>query len=244
MNYVINNSHHSFPCYYSIENNSFNKMIDKLKGFIDSILNLLFPKDIDASKIEDMPEIDILNEIPKADDIKNDKYKALFQYKNKLSRKTIGAIKYSRNQKIIEKFSSLLYEFILENVADEIAFSNFNNPLLIPIPMHKNNLKERGYNQSELIAKEIFKIDEGKNFEISFDALLKIKETLHQSKLKNRNRRLKNLKDCFYANKELVKNRNIILIDDVITTGATMNEASKALYEAGAKKVIGFSLTH
>ena len=45
-------------------------------------------------------------------------------------------------------------------------------------------------------------------------------------------------------NGEKIKNRNIILIDDVITTGTTMNEASKTLIEAGAKKVIGFSLAH
>jgi predicted amidophosphoribosyltransferase len=62
--------------------------------------------------------------------------------------------------------------------------------------------------------------------------------------LKNRNERLKNLKDCFSADEKKIKNRNIILIDDVITTGTTMNEASKTLKDAGAKKVIGFSLAH
>ena len=60
----------------------------------------------------------------------------------------------------------------------------------------------------------------------------------------DKSERLKNLKGCFSANSELVKNRNIILIDDVITTGTTMNEATKTLREAGAKKVIGFSLAH
>jgi len=216
----------------------------KIKDLLDSILNLILPKDFDITKIENMSETDIQNSVPEANEIKNGKYKALFQYKNKISRKAIWAIKYNKNQKILNKFSNLLYEFILENVTDEIAFANFNNPLLVPIPMHKNNLKERGYNQSELIAKEICKIDEGKNFEIEPGALIKIKETPHQSELKNKSERLKNLKGCFSANSNLVKNRNIILIDDVITTGTTMSEASKTLREAGAKKVIGFSLAH
>ena len=216
----------------------------KLKGFIDSILDLILPKDFEIAKIEDMSEIDILNNVPPANEIKDSKYKALFQYKNKLSRKAIWAIKYNKNQKIIKKFSNMLYEFILENITDETSFSNFNNPLFIPIPMHKNNLKMRGYNQSELIAKEIFKIDEGKNFDISLDALIKIEETPHQSTLKNKSERLKNLKNCFCADEKLVKNRNIILIDDVITTGTTMNEASKTLKNAGAKNIIGFSLAH
>jgi ComF family protein len=169
---------------------------------------------------------------------------ALFQYNNKLSRKAIWAIKYDKNQKIIKKFSNLLYELILENVSEEMTFSTFDNPLLVPIPMHKNNLKERGYNQSELIVKEIHNIDLDKNFYISLNALQKIKETPHQSKLKNKSERLKNLKNCFSADEKLVKNRNIILIDDVITTGTTMREASKTLHLAGAKKIIGFSLTH
>jgi ComF family protein len=214
------------------------------KGIIDTVLNLILPKDSEIMEIENMSETDILNSVPQANEIINSKFKAIFQYKNKISRKTIWAIKYNRNPKIISKFSKLLYEYILEDISDEITFSTFDHPLLIPIPMHRNNFRERGYNQSELIAKEIFKCG-GKNiFDISTDALLKIKETPHQSNLKNKSERLKNLKNCFKANTETVKNKNIILIDDVITTGTTMREAAKALHEAGAKKVIGYSLAH
>ena len=220
------------------------KTMNKIKEYIIFILNLILPKDLEVVEIEDMSEADITNSVPEANEIKNNRYKALFQYKNKISRKAIWAIKYSKNQKILNKFSNLLYEFILENITDEVAFSNFNNPLLMPIPMHKNNLKTRGYNQSELITKEIYKIDNGKNFDIELGALIKIKETPHQSTLKNKSERLKNLKGCFWANSDLIKNRNIILIDDVITTGTTMNEASKTLRKAAAKKVIGFSLAH
>jgi len=218
--------------------------MNKLKSFMSLILDLILPKNIEETNIENMSEIDILNEVPEANDIKNIHFKSLLQYRNKITRKAIWAIKYNKNQKLIRKFSVLLYEFILENTIDETAFNNFDNPLLIPIPMHKNNIKERGYNQSELIAKEIYKIDEGKNFELTLDALLKEKETPHQSTLKNKIERLKNLKDCFSANENKIKNRNVILIDDVITTGTTMTEASKTLRKAGAKKVIGFSIAH
>lgn len=222
----------------------FNKKTNKLKGLIDLVFNLILPKDIGIIEIENMSEAEIISQIPEANEIKNIQLKSLFQYKDKLTRKAIWAIKYGKNQKITAKFSNIFYEFVLENIIDEITFSNFTNPLLIPIPMHKNNLKERGYNQSELIAKEIFKIDGGKNFELLLNALTKIKETPHQSKLKNKTDRLKNLKGCFLANSELIKNRNVILIDDVITTGTTMSEATKTLKNAGAKKVIGFSLAH
>ena len=218
--------------------------MNKIKFFTDFVLNLILPKNADILEIENMSETDILNNIPLAFEIKNSKYKALFQHKNKISRKAIWAIKYGKNKKIIEKFSNLLYEFIIENISDETLFSSFDNPLLIPIPMHKNNLKERGYNQSELIVKQIFEIDQCKNFNVSFDTLVKIRQTPHQSELKNKTDRLKNLKNCFCVKGQMVKNRNIILIDDVITTGTTMNEATKVLKNAGAKKVIGFSITH
>jgi ComF family protein len=218
--------------------------MNKLKLLIDLILNLILPKDHETNGIENMPEIEILNTIPPALEIKDNKYKALFQHKNRLSRKAIWAIKYRKNQKILTKFSNLLYEYMIENISDEITFSGFDNPILLPIPMHKNDLKERGYNQSELIVKKIFEMDEGKNFDILLDALIKVRQTPHQSALKNKSDRLKNLKNCFYAEPLKVKNKNIILIDDVITTGTTMNGAAKTLKNAGAKKVIGFSLTH
>jgi len=216
--------------------------MDRIKDLIDFVLDLIIPRDTEVTKIENMSETEILNNIPLANETKNSKYRALFQYKNKLSRKAIWAIKYNKNQKIVSKFSNLLYEFILENITDDMVFSNFYNPIFIPIPMHTKNLKERGYNQSEMIVKEILKID--KNFNGSFNALTKIKETPHQSTLKNKSERLRNLKGCFFADTEKVKNRNIILIDDVITTGTTMEEAAKTLREAGAKKIIGFSLAH
>lgn len=208
------------------------------------ILNILFPKSIEEIGIENMSEQDIFKNIEEANEIKNENYKSLFQYKNKIMRKAIWSIKYNKNDIINKKFSKLLYGFIIENISDEMTFSNFNNPIIIPIPMHKNNLKERGYNQSEIISKNIISFDNEKIFKIEPNALSKIKETPHQSKLKNKNERLKNLKDCFYADEKIVKNKNIILIDDVITTGTTMKEATKTLKEAGANKVIGFSLAH
>lgn len=218
--------------------------MEKLKLLIESMINILLPKDSEVSEIEMMTDEEIMNVIEPANDIKDCKYKALFQYKNKIMRRGIWEIKYKGNKKIAGKFAKLLYNYILDDISDEMTFSNFNSPLLIPIPMHKNNIQERGYNQSELILKEFCKIDTERNFEISYDSFFKIKETPHQSKLKNKNERLKNLKDCFNTDSNKIKNRNIILIDDVITTGTTMREASKTLLKAGAKKVMGFSIAH
>ena len=75
--------------------------------------------------------------------------------------------------------------------------------------------------------------------------LEKIKESPSQTSVKNRAERLENLKGCFKAvNLDNVRGANIILIDDVITTGATMSEAKKALENAGARQVLCFAMAH
>ncbi|MFA5764239.1 MAG: phosphoribosyltransferase family protein [archaeon] len=210
----------------------------------NAILDLLFPKEVDISAIESMSLSDITLHIPVADELGTSAYKALFQYRDKVMRKAVWEMKYANNKIITKKFSELLYELILETASLEMSFSNFKDPMVIPIPSSKNALKERGFNQSESIAKEIIYFDGGKNLKLCLDGLKKVKETKHQSKLKNRNERLNNLKGCFYADPEKVRGKNIILIDDVITTGTTMKEASDTLLKAGAKKVIGFAMAH
>ncbi len=218
--------------------------ISRLKKLFSDLLSIILPKSQEVEEIENMSEEKISLLMPLYDEIEDVKFKALFQYKNRLARRAIWEIKYSGNVKITEKFSKLLYEFIIENISDEMSFSNFTKPIILPIPADKSSLREKGFNQCILIAKEIYKLDGGKNFEICFDALKKIKETEHQSKIKNRARRLKNLEESMLADTKRIAGRNIILIDDVITTGATMIEASRSLKEAGAKKIIGFAIAH
>lgn len=218
--------------------------MDTLKNIFDSLLSLILPKDARTIEIEGLTEDELVAQIDPANPLPNTDYKALFQYKNKITRYAIWEIKYRGNSTLAKKFSKLLYEFILEDTADEVAFSNFTNPLLIPIPASKGALRARGFNQSEIIVKEITKYDAKVNFEVSLHALTKIKETPHQSKLKNRALRLKNLSGCFFANSDIIRGRNIILIDDVITTSTTMSEVAKTLRAAGAKKVIGFAIAH
>lgn len=84
----------------------------------------------------------------------------------------------------------------------------------------------------------------GRNFTLSTPALRKIKDTPSQTKTDSRAKRLENLRDCFSADPNEVGGRNIILIDDVATTGATLDSARRALKSAGARKVIAFTIAH
>lgn len=105
-------------------------------------------------------------------------------------------------------------------------------PLLIPIPLSKKRQRERGFNQAEILARGL-----AQNFayELSLE-LIKIKNTKAQSGL-NARKRVSNLTDAFKWSGQIPLNRDVLLIDDVITTGATISEAAKVLKMAGAKKI-------
>jgi competence protein ComFC len=104
--------------------------------------------------------------------------------------------------------------------------------LLVPLPLSKKRENWRGFNQAELIAHN-FNSDH--NYKINFD-LKKIKNTKTQSSLDEKSR-TENIKDCFSWTGENLKDKQIILIDDVVTTGATLNEAARVLKKSGADKV-------
>jgi len=212
---------------------------------VDFILDFLFPRPAPVISIQNMSADELVRKIPRAKEIDDEEGKALFDYRNELARQAIWEIKYRKNEKILGSFCKIFYEYMLDEIADKALFSDFKNPILVPIPSSKSRLKERGYNQCELIAEELARIDEGKNFALCLDALEKIKDLPSQTSLKNRKERLSNLKGCFRAaNSDKISGDNIILIDDVITTGATMSEAKKTLLRAGARQVLCFALAH
>ena len=150
----------------------------------------------------------------------------LFNYKD--VRKLI--LKYKFNNQAF--LSNMFLQIILKNkkLCRNLKFYD----IIIPVPMYKIKKQKRGYNQTELITKKI-----AKNLELQEDSkvLLKIKNTRTQSKL-NEKQRYENIKNVFYIkDNEKIKNKNIILFDDIITTGATINECAKILKQNGAKKV-------
>ncbi len=170
---------------------------------------------------------------------------SIFDYRNPIMKKIIWNLKY-KNKKMLAGFLAIyLHERILEELTDLEVFENFTNPIIIPIPLSKTRLKERGYNQTLLIAEEIIKLDRENKFILEKNILYKRKETEHQARIKNRQERLKNIIDTFaISNQEKIQNKNIILIDDVVTTGATLKEARKILKQNGAKKIIAFTIAH
>jgi ComF family protein len=219
----------------------FEKTIEMM--FTD-LIDLLFPKKENVRELEEMKIVEIYKKIPPAKDISTN-LKAVFSYKYPFCKTAIWEIKYKANKIITRKFANILYEAILEEMSDIILFNGGQKLTLVPIPVDKKSLKEKGFNQSNLLTQKIFEIDGGKNFAVDLNILEKIKETEHQVRVKNRLKRLENLIGCFSVkNPSYVKGKSFIVVDDVITTGATMTEVERALKTAGAKNVYGFSIAH
>ena len=110
---------------------------------------------------------------------------------------------------------------------------------IIPVPISKKRRKERGYNQSELIAKEMAK---NLGIEYNTDCLIKVKNIVEQSKL-NKEERQKNIQGVYELHKQnKLQNKKILLIDDIYTTGSTVNECCKILKQASPKQIEVFTL--
>ena len=110
-----------------------------------------------------------------------------------------------------------------------------NYDIIISVPMTKKKIAQRGYNQAELIAKQI--AINSPNLTYLKNILIKQKETSTQSSL-NKKERFNNVKNVYKVqNMQKIKEKNIILFDDIYTTGATCKECTKTLMEAGAKIV-------
>lgn len=104
------------------------------------------------------------------------------------------------------------------------------------VPMFEKDQKKRGYNQSQLLAKRLAK---RLNLPLS-DCLVKVKQNKVQHRLKASDR-IENVKGVYQCNQEL-KGKNIILIDDIVTTGATLCQCAKMLYQQGASNVVCFAM--
>jgi len=157
-------------------------------------------------------------------------------YKNRLVEKTIKFFKYKFISDLEQPLSVLIKKYLKWLTLDK-KFNIFGaNPLLVFVPLHPRRLNWRGFNQSELLVKDIADTFQ---MEMADDLIERTVSTIPQADIKEREERLKNLNGIFrIKNKDRIVGREILLIDDVCTTGATLNECAKTLKAGGASRVV------
>ena len=147
------------------------------------------------------------------------------EYDNVTS-KLIYSLKYGRK--------TYISYHMAEIIRDKIKYENINFDFILYVPLHKSRYKKRGFNQSELIAKNLEKFIDKK----VINCLYRKNKTKYLSKL-SKNERRKELRNAFGVtnNIEEIQNKNILLIDDIFTTGSTVNEISRLLKDNNINNV-------
>lgn len=219
--------------------------------FFDFILNLIFPNvcgmcnKISKKSICD----DCLNQIViYKDNKKINKFKDLkiklnsdiyfdeqmyfYKYQGEIRDKLIQ-YKFGDKPYLYKMFSEMIYN---KNLIEFCR--NYN--VIIPVPIDMKRMKQRGYNQTELIAKEIQNKLKSESIELEFvnNVLYKTKNRKPQSTMETKQDRIENIRDVYdICNSEKIKNKNVIILDDIFTTGSTVNECAMVIKQCGTNKI-------
>ncbi|MFA6322515.1 MAG: ComF family protein [Candidatus Buchananbacteria bacterium] len=159
---------------------------------------------------------------------------SLFDYHQPIIAKILHAYKYEFITDLEKIISDILSQAVLSQDFAKQIKPEFVD-LICPVPLSKKRRRWRGFNQSEILAEVVAK---SFNLPVSDDILNRKFHTRAQVGLPAKLREI-NIKGIFQANSFSVLEKRILLVDDVLTTGATMKECARVLKEAGAKEVIG-----
>jgi ComF family protein len=143
-------------------------------------------------------------------------------------RRAIHELKYRNLRALASPLADLLYEYLRGNPVP--------GEFLVPVPLHRKRLKERGYNQSALLAKQLGKLT---GLPVVDDGLLRQHHTAPQARTASVDERRKNVINAFSSPVGKLTKKRVILVDDVTTSGATLNACAEALKSSGVTSVRG-----
>ncbi|MFO7447845.1 MAG: ComF family protein [Ignavibacteriaceae bacterium] len=224
-----------------------------MNEFIISLFDFFLPRFCPACKDKLLPdEVSVCSSCfskirPAGDERLTLEYKRKFEGRNIISGFTSLYV-FEKDKELQHIIHSIKYTHRFHNgiflgkalgiyLAD--LFKQWNIDIIIPVPLHSVKKAERGYNQSYYISKGLNKVIK---MPVEDSLIKRIKYTQSQTTM-NITERAENIKNAFKVNrKKVVEGKNILLIDDVITTGATTSECGRVLLEAGAKKVYAASI--
>ena len=176
-----------------------------------------------------------MNNLPIMTETQSEHYSP-FTYEEPI-RSMILRLKYDSNGFIAKALAPYLAAVYIKHIQQ--LFNE--DPVIIPVPLHRSRQRERGYNQSEVLAKELANY---LNLPINTDTLIRNRKTIIQKHMDTETR-VNNMRGAFNVlpmKTSKIENKNILLLDDVYTTGATTNECKSILYKNGAQKVITLTI--
>lgn len=250
--------------------NIFKRIIHSYQTIIKNCLDLLFPRRCFGCQKEKTRLCQTcLSNLPRSFCSGEEKIFSVFDYNSPIIKQAIWALKYKRAIDLTETFARAMSDTLFEELADGLVLSPRNSPssfspsnlkedqglageakiILIPVPLSRARYHQRGYNQAEELAKQMVKLNP-EQFALETSLVKKIKDTPTQVSLRDRAKRLANLKGAFEvrpwptgfkvglqgarkSNFETANGQVIVIIDDVSTTGATINEIRQLLQKAG-----------
>jgi len=146
-------------------------------------------------------------------------------------RQAIHQLKYRNLRALAQPLAKLLKDYLITNATP--------GEVLVPVPLHQKRLKERGYNQSQLLARELGKLV---NLPVVDDYLIRQRYAIPQARTSSVEERRSNVANAFICRNHRLQDKQVLLIDDVATSGATLNACASALKTAGATSVWGLVL--
>ena len=161
---------------------------------------------------------------------KIDGIRSPFQFDG-VMRQAIYQLKYKNLRALAELLAELLQDYLATNpVPGEV---------LVPVPLHQKRLRERGYNQSNLLARELGKLI---NLPVVDDCLIRHQHAPPQARTATIDERQQNVANAFICRDHRLKDKQVLLIDDVSTSGATLDACAAALKATGTTSVWGLVL--
>jgi len=217
-----------------------------INQLINILLNILFPlKCINCQIKNDGLCHNCIKQISRNERPINKDIYAIFDYRDSIIRTAIWELKYHYHFHLGKILGQLLYKSFMTELENLKLLACGANIYVIPVPISRQKRRLRGYNQSLILAQEFCKNYPEKILKLNKNIVYKKINNKPQAKIINRQQRLKNTKNVYAVkDKEKIKDQVFIVIDDVTTTGGTLNEIIKILKKNKAKKAIGLALAH
>lgn len=212
------------------------------KSFLHSFLHLLYPSwCLGCKQYGTALCTNCLGNITLAPTLSHPDDYAVFDYGKTIVRRAIWEFKYHHNASAAKILTRAAAPYIAEHIADKLQGTTAETIVLVPMAQHRQKTASRGYNQSLLLARWLSTyIDQT----VVQPLLIKTIPTIPQARTKNKTARMNNVKYSMRTSSLCNPKTIYIIVDDVTTTGATLNEARRALRQSGAKKILSVSIAH